>query len=76
MKRIRATAQVASSSSGDSDVVFFRAADLAKRFKIHPITVWKWTNTGNLPPPVRLGPGTVAWRRSDIESWEEQRTAK
>jgi predicted DNA-binding transcriptional regulator AlpA len=63
-------------SSGDTDAVFFRAADLAKRFKVHPITVWKWASNGNLPPPTRLGPGTVAWRRDAIERWEQERTAK
>ena len=35
-------------------------------------TIWRRTNDGSFPPPIRLGPeGTRAkgWRLSDIQAW-------
>jgi prophage regulatory protein len=64
------------STSDSSGVYFLRATDLARRYRIHIITVWKWTREGNLPRPARLGPSTVGWRSDVIEAWEAARMAK
>ena len=56
--------------------IYYRASDLAKRYGVHVITVWRWRATGNLPEPTRLGPGTVGWRSDTIEAWETQRVTK
>jgi len=50
--------------------VFFRANDLAKRYGVHPITIYKWVRARNLPPPTRLSRGVTAWRSDHIEAWE------
>lgn len=38
-------------------------------------TVWRWTETGDLPAPARLGPArrTCRWSRREIERWLEAR---
>lgn len=30
-------------------------------------TVYRWVREGRLPPPVRLGPQSTRWRRSELE---------
>jgi predicted DNA-binding transcriptional regulator AlpA len=57
----------------DNKIVFYRASDLAKRYRVHVITIWKWVSSGNLPRPMRIGPNTRAWRSTDIEAWEAKR---
>ena len=59
--------------SSSHGLIYYRAADLARRYRIHIVTIWKWVANGNLPPPTRLGPNTVAWRSDQIEAWERSR---
>lgn len=33
---------------------------------------WSWVRDGRAPKPVRLGPATVAWRRSEIAELVER----
>lgn len=43
--------------------------DVAQRLRIGTRTVWKWTSTGHLPAPLRLGKSgrTVRWQATDID---------
>jgi hypothetical protein len=34
---------------------------VAKRWRVHPVTVWKWVAKGILAPPKKLGPNTSRW---------------
>jgi excisionase family DNA binding protein len=43
------------------------AREVAARIGIGLRTVWRWTETGTLPAPVRWGRRTVRWRAADIE---------
>jgi prophage regulatory protein len=36
-------------------------------------TIWRLYRRGLFPRPVRLSPGTVGWRESEITAWLEQR---
>ena len=47
----------------------YRPAQLAALLGVHKITLYKWLRSGHLPPPVKIGPITVAWRASDIQAW-------
>jgi prophage regulatory protein len=49
---------------------FLSAHDLALRWDVHYLTIFKWAKAGRLPKPVRLGPGTTTWRSSEILSHE------
>ncbi|TQE90693.1 MAG: AlpA family phage regulatory protein [Spiribacter salinus] len=51
-------------------MTYLRDIDLARRYGIHRVTVWKWVKEGRFPAPVRLAPSTTRWRASDVEAWE------
>lgn len=44
---------------------------VAGRLSVSASTVRKLVNAGRLPRPVEVG-GTIRWRESDLEKWEEQ----
>lgn len=36
-------------------------------------TLWRWTRRrAEFPRPIKLGPGTTAWRVSDLEAFIER----
>ncbi|KAB8180171.1 AlpA family phage regulatory protein [Lysobacter maris] len=47
--------------------------DLAVRYGINRATVWRWSDAGTLPQPVKLSPGCTRWRLSDIQAFEADR---
>lgn len=36
-------------------------------------TVWRWSRSGIMPAPVKIGASTVRFRRSEITAWIEAR---
>lgn len=56
----------------DNGVVYFSAAQLARRYSVHVVTVWRWAQTGRLPPPIRLTPRTTRWRKDQIQASEAE----
>jgi hypothetical protein len=56
-----------------SDISYLSASDLARRYKIHLMTVWKWRASGVLPPGELVGPATRRWRSDEIEKFEANR---
>lgn len=32
-------------------------------------TIWRWSRAGILPKPHRIGPNSVGYLKSDIDSW-------
>lgn len=49
---------------------------LAERYQIARVSVWRWIKENHFPKPVKLGPGCTRWRYSDILEWEKKREAK
>jgi len=47
--------------------------DKEGRWPVSPPTVWRWSKSGLLPQPVRLGPGVTAWPIEVIEKFEAER---
>ena len=39
---------------------------VAALHSVGPATVWRWVKSGRLPPPVKLGPNTTAWRVGEL----------
>jgi len=37
-------------------------------------TLWRMRQRGEFPEAVRLSPGRIGWRHSDIKTWQRQRT--
>jgi prophage regulatory protein len=38
-------------------------------------TIWRMERRGEFPRRIQVSPGRVAWRRSEIEQWLEQRSS-
>lgn len=51
-----------------------RADELSERLRVSVRSVWKLTELGQLPPPIRFGRCT-RWRESDIHRWLEGHAA-
>ena len=34
-------------------------------------TLWNWVRSGRFPAPVKLGPTVTAWRREDVQRWQD-----
>jgi predicted DNA-binding transcriptional regulator AlpA len=56
----------------EADRFYYTAADLAKRYKVHKITIFKWVRAGRLPPPDKLAPNTTRWRSDRIAKHEAE----
>lgn len=46
-----------------------RPRQVADRFGVSLPTLWRWRRDGQLPEVIRLSPGCVGWRTSDIDAW-------
>lgn len=46
-----------------------RPRELAGHVGLSLATLWRLRRRGDLPEPIRLSPGCVGWRSSDIEAW-------
>lgn len=45
---------------------------LAVHYHVSRKTIWRWAAEGRLPAPVRIGPATTRWRKSDIEEHDRR----
>jgi predicted DNA-binding transcriptional regulator AlpA len=53
-----------------------RKRELAKILGVHVWTIDYWRRLGRIPPPIILSQQVVAWRRTDIEAWlDDKRVA-
>ena len=50
-----------------------RAGAVVDRTGLSRATVYRYMHAGAFPASVRLGPGTVGWLESDVNSWIESR---
>lgn len=48
---------------------FLRLPDVEQIVGIKRSTIYRQVAAEAFPKPIRLGPNTVAWRESDIQSW-------
>jgi prophage regulatory protein len=46
-----------------------RPRQLADRVGLSLATLWRLRRRGDLPEPIRLSPGCVGWRTSEIDAW-------
>jgi prophage regulatory protein len=42
--------------------------DVASRYGVSRITVWRWSKAGQFPKPRKLGANTTRWLASEIEA--------
>ena len=53
--------------------MFLSDQQVADRFAVSRVTVWRWARAAAFPHPVKLSPGCSRWRLTDIERWEVER---
>lgn len=46
--------------------VYASAKTLALALETSETTIWRWTKSGKLPKPHRLGGGTTRWRTDEV----------
>lgn len=46
--------------------VYASAKTLALAFETSETTIWRWTKSGKLPKPHKLGGGTTRWRTDEV----------
>jgi predicted DNA-binding transcriptional regulator AlpA len=47
--------------------------DLSRRWKVHPVTIWRRVKAGKLPPPVEILPNVRRWPDDVIVAYEAGR---
>lgn len=48
----------------------YTTAQVLQIVPYHRVSLWRKVRTGTFPAPVILGPGRLAWRESDIVTWQ------
>ncbi len=69
------TAHATTSTLSTPSDRILRPRELADRIGLSLATLWRLRRRGDLTEPIRLSPGCVGWRSSDIERWLERREA-
>lgn len=55
------------------EVVYVSANTLAVAFETTPSTIWRWSKSGRIPKPIKLGEGTTRWNLAEVnEALAEQ----
>lgn len=53
--------------------VYTTDVELARRYAVARVTIWRWAGNAEFPAPIRLGPNCSRWRMSDVLAWERSR---
>jgi predicted DNA-binding transcriptional regulator AlpA len=53
-------------------IVYLSVRQMAARYGVHPATIWRWTQTGRVPRPVRLTSQTTRWVKDQVEQCDAQ----
>ncbi len=58
-----------SKSTTFPDDRIIRFEELSKIVGVSRVTIWRWEQEGKFPLRISLGPGSVGWRKSEIDEW-------
>lgn len=56
--------------------VYLRDIDLANRYKVSRVTIWRWASNGRIPRPVKLSPGCTRWLLTEINEHDAKIAAE
>ena len=62
-------ASILSAPGEGKSQVFLRRAAVCRRTGLPASTLYRYVAQGLFPRPYRLGPNTVAWLATDVDSW-------
>ncbi|MDO9460735.1 MAG: AlpA family phage regulatory protein [Alphaproteobacteria bacterium] len=48
------------------EAVYISARKIAQAVETSETTVWRWSKSGKLPKPYKLGEGTTRWRADEV----------
>lgn len=46
---------------------------LAERFNVSRVTIWRWASQFDFPKPVKLSGNCTRWNLADVEAWEQKK---
>jgi predicted DNA-binding transcriptional regulator AlpA len=55
-------------NSTQSSAAWLSDRDLAKRYAVSRMTIWRWARSGHLPAPRKVGPNVTRWPAQAIEA--------
>jgi len=58
-----------------NEIMYRESKVLSLYAPVHRSTWWRWIQQGLAPEPVHLGPRVVAWRKSDLDAWLQERSS-
>lgn len=50
----------------DTKTQWLRDIDVAARYSVSRMSVWRWVQQGRLPKPRKLSPGCTRWNVADL----------
>lgn len=53
----------------------YQLSAVVKLVTLSKCTIYRLIKAGNFPKPIKISPGRVAWRESDLEEWEARQQA-
>jgi prophage regulatory protein len=72
-ERPSARVQLAATCSAPDDISFLRLPDVLSATGMSKSTIYAMIRADSFPAPVPLGPHTVGWVRSEVQSWAAER---
>lgn len=60
-------------TDNNGGAVYLSADQLAQRYSVHVVTIWRWAQSGRIPRPVKISPRTTRWRKDQIEAADAER---
>ena len=72
-ERVQMDAGRSASPSSPDDISFLRLPDVKLMSGLGKSSLYDLIRASNFPPPVQLGPRTVAWVRSEVQQWAAER---
>jgi len=62
-------------TTSDSACQFLSLPQVLDLVPVGRSTLYAWVADGHFPPPYKIGPRRVAWRRGDVAAWLNSRRA-
>jgi len=48
---------------------------LAQRYGVSRVTIWRWAKEGRIPSPRKIGPNTTRWSRAELDALDARMMA-